>query len=99
MQILLDEGSSRPIFVCLPHHFEPLETLASPSFDYYLPWESKDDAKASVLKKLNQIKVQYAAPAENANREKDMVAHVVPDQGSSAKFFLTFSSFARARRW
>ena len=68
-----------------------LKALVSPPFDYYPPWESKDDADASVPKQHNQIKVQYSAPVERANQKKDMVAHVVPDQGSDAEFFLTFT--------
>ena len=65
-----------------------LKTLTSPPFDYYPPWESKDETDASVLKQPDEITVQYSAPVENANREKDyMVGYVVPDQGSNAEFF------------
>ena len=67
-----------------------LKALASPPFDYYPPWESKDEGE-SVLKQPDQIKVQYSAPVERANADKDMVGYVVPDQGSNAEFFLTFT--------
>ena len=67
-----------------------LKALASPPFDYYPPWESKDEGE-SVLKQPDQIKVQYSAPVERANTDKDMVGYVVPDQGSNAEFFLTFT--------
>jgi hypothetical protein len=53
-----------------------LKALASPPFDYYPPWESKDETDASVLKQPDQIKVQYSAPVENANSKKDMVGYV-----------------------
>jgi hypothetical protein len=71
-----------------------LKALASPPFDYYYypPWEPKDKVDAmSVLKQPDQIKVQFSVPVKNANREKDMVGYIVPDQGTSAEFYLMFT--------
>jgi hypothetical protein len=44
-----------------------------------------------VQKQPDQIKVQYSAPVDKPDKEKDMVGHIVPAQGSHVQYCLTFT--------